>query len=802
MKNLTEVVQTTIFHYGRIFSSLVLSSAFLASCGDTKINCETDQDCVGHGFCNDGACEEYQQNSTDNAHEETPYHEEDTEYDDRRVNPSGSSHSGDRHQGGGSIPARGNNHSSNSYDGGTSPSGGVAPNGQSGEWQSCDGNETRTCGTCDYGTQRCETGVWQACDFTPPQTDAQHCGCSIVVSTMHSAGVLFILDASGSMSESYPGGTQSKYVVAKNAIETVLQSYHGQMNFGLHIFGTDQCTTPIIQVPIGSDPSLIQQTLQAYGPLGGTPLAFAITTGTTELQRYRQQSPQDNLAAIILSDGGETCSGNPLGAVTNMVGQGITPYLVDSSNGQLAAIANALNHQGSQNAYAVTNASQLVTALHDIIGQLVVQVSYIEEVCNGIDDDCDGLIDENLTWHFYTGTSSTSGVGVCRPGIKECINGSYQTTTPEIIPTDELCDGLDNDCDGMTDEDYYVGTACAFGTKPCVFEGQIICSPDGRSAVCSSTLPGQEVCDGYDNDCDGTIDNISLVGKYITLQGEELLRCLGLSSLSWSPRADRFLFEDPFRGIYVVNTDGTNLVKVIQNNSPQPSGVELIRDPSWLDEDTIIYVSETIGSGDSQSTINAYTITTGETRELFRENDPGYSSIEIPSLSPDASMVAFRYILNDTYQINIFNLLRGGEPQNLSGLDVLYYNIPLIWSPDSESVFFSDGRPARLYKSEIATGQRLEIAGEGSFLCDLSPDGSKLLYDWSNETILRDLTTHQDTFLREIYGRRVFGRWSPEGSQLARPAWENESNTCIEITPLPCNLRSAPAPSYSQNGVP
>ena len=65
------------------------------------------------------------------------------------------------------------------------------------------------------------------------------------------------------------------------------------------------------------------------------------------------------------------------------------------------------------------------------------------EVCNGIDDDCDGSKDESL------GTSSC-GVGACQRIVDNCVGGVTQVCTPGT-PTIEACNGLDDDCDGIVD---------------------------------------------------------------------------------------------------------------------------------------------------------------------------------------------------------------------------------------------------------------------------------------------------------------------------------------------------------------
>ena len=285
---------------------------------------------------------------------------------------------------------------------------------------------------------------------------------------------------------------------------------------------------------------------------------------------------------ILLTDGAETCSGNPGNAAGTLLSTDVTiggvtrRYRVETKpigfgiapgNAQVEAIAHgggAVDGPGNEGFYASDEAS-LQLAISQILDDAIKT-----EVCNDRDDDCDTLIDEGFPTKgaacsngrlgrcLVNGTNAcrVDGTGVqCTAGVAACnglsagaactvvnaggqsVAGTCQasgialacqpTAAPDELafgcngidddcdglidegvtgcqcsPSPEQCNGADDDCDGIIDEDTTIpcGTGTCLGVRTCV---------SGSLTACTAQTPQTEVCNGRDDNCDGLIDGFT-----------------------------------------------------------------------------------------------------------------------------------------------------------------------------------------------------------------------------------------------------------------------------------------------------
>ena len=131
------------------------------------------------------------------------------------------------------------------------------------------------------------------------------------------------------------------------------------------------------------------------------------------------------------------------------------------------------------------------------------------ELCNGVDDNCNGTVDENCpcingdTQPCYSGDPSLVGIGECVAGVQTCdLQGVWGSCIGEVLPAPDVCNGLDDNCDGGTDTGIPTVT-CGVGACQATVPGCV----NGQVPPCVPGQPQAETCNGIDDDCNGAVDD-------------------------------------------------------------------------------------------------------------------------------------------------------------------------------------------------------------------------------------------------------------------------------------------------------
>ncbi len=219
--------------------------------------------------------------------------------------------------------------------------------------------------------------------------------------------ILFILDASGSMAQKF--GDQTRIEAAKGVFGSLLSDLPDGVDVGLEVYGhhgSRDCSVIEVMNPVGAlDAASIKANVQSLTPRhGATPMAAALERGAEALKVSAGEK-----VIVLISDGRETCGGDPAAVARKLYGKGfdITTHVVslgvnDKEKAQLSAIATA----GGGEYYAANNADELKQGLAEIKKRVVVKKAkvifqdefdgeFLSDKWNVINPDGDNMVIED-----------------------------------------------------------------------------------------------------------------------------------------------------------------------------------------------------------------------------------------------------------------------------------------------------------------------------------------------------------------------------------------------------------------------
>ena len=205
--------------------------------------------------------------------------------------------------------------------------------------------------------------------------------------------VQFILDSSGSMASKM--GSKSRMELAKDSIQKFASSLPEDANVALRVYGhggsnseqdkAKSCASNELVYSLQSyDATTLANALNAFKPTGWTPLADAMRAALEDFKSVDQQNSRNII--FIVSDGIETCNGNPVEAAKLLKDSGLSPIV--------NIIGFDLDHKGQ---------SQLMEVAKEADGSYV-NVKNQQQLSNEIKK----TLDEIIKWNYWRTNASSS----------------------------------------------------------------------------------------------------------------------------------------------------------------------------------------------------------------------------------------------------------------------------------------------------------------------------------------------------------------------------------------------------------
>jgi len=501
----------------------------------------------------------------------------------------------------------------------------------------------------------------------------------------------YILDGSGSMYDTLPDGT-TKLDIARKVLIEQLQAFHPETNIGLRAYGhrvaweehkEESCND--IELVASVQPGQIERIatwLDEFDPKGMTPLAESLQRAVTDLVF----EPSRINSIVMLTDGIETCGGDPCQLVADLQERGI--------NFKLHVIGL------------------------DVDGPTREQLLCIAKAAGGV----------------YHDTKSQQDLDKALQGIQQDVTKDeiivpHGVDTPTPLPT-------------ATPTETPVPTATA--TAISVNIGKIVFTSnrDGHNRIYTMNSDGSQAVPLSYTSPDLGDDHVP----------------------SLSPNGEKIAFSHNGRNIYVMNSNGSNLIQLTNLSTYNAYS------PTWSPNGMQIAFSNGVDSGSG----DIYVMNADGTGVINLTNNATYNIS--PSWSPDGTKIAFSAMRERAGHFEIYTMNVDGTGQtNISTNSS--YDIAPAWSPDSSRIAFVSGRDGNneiyIMNADGSNISRLTNHSSGDGTPKWSPDGSQIIFTTSrndNDPVGCKMTCNYEIYIVNIDGTGLT-RLTNNPASDSSPSW-------------------------------
>jgi alpha-tubulin suppressor-like RCC1 family protein len=378
----------------------------------------------------------------------------------------------------------------------------------------CSGSATRPCplpGACAAGSQTCSSGSWGACSISPVGESCNGIDDNCNGSTDEGLTISCYADADN---DTYPpmGATPSSVcpVTGRGFVGGCPTNTTNRppgagatdcadMNAAINPGATEVCDMAMVDENCDGMANPASLCACSGSTTRPCPLPGACAAGT-------QTCSSGAWGACSISPVTESCNGiddNCNG--TTDEGLTVTCYTDNDNDGYSPSGATPVQVCPAAGRSAVggcpTSLTNRSPATPDCIDSNAARNPGAVEACNGIDDDCDGMVDEGVLGTFWPdvdgdgyGNAAGTSVQACTTPIGYAPNSTDcdDTTRNRRPGLTETCDGLDNDCNGTVDDPAVTDPTCAVA---------------GAYAACRGGQCITIACSALHGDCDGNRTN-------------------------------------------------------------------------------------------------------------------------------------------------------------------------------------------------------------------------------------------------------------------------------------------------------